>query len=162
TTGGEDLVVGDIVRMGGSPVVGNDLLVTSRPYLLGYDLEHRDGPRPPDEIVRLSKVDGRYPPRGKEGSCPPPTRVTAAFAFAYADPAFAVSGDDLIFYAPLSSTNAKRLDVIRMPRAGGVATHVTSIVRGARRLFLVADAQNVYFAEPGRLSKAPLAGGEAS
>jgi hypothetical protein len=158
--GGEALVIGS-TRNGGVPVAGSDLLFTLRPDVLGNPY----GVRPPDEIERLTKVGNAYPRDSKKH---PAASKPVTVAFIDAEPAFAVSGDDLFFFALPAAVNDagprddNHLDVMRMPRAGGQATRVTSMKRGARRLFLTADAHNVYFPELDRLAKAPVAGGEAS
>ena len=158
--GGEPQVIGR-TRNGGVPVAGSDLLFTWRPYVLAMP----DYPRSPDEIVRLTKIGNAYPRDRKKH---PAAFKSVTVAFIDAEPAFAVSGDDLFFFAlPAAANDAgprddEHLDVMRMPRAGGQATRVTRMKRGARHLFLTADAHNVYFPEPDRLAKVPLAGGEAS
>ncbi|HWL87841.1 MAG TPA: hypothetical protein VNO21_18685, partial [Polyangiaceae bacterium] len=81
-------------------------------------------------------------------------------ALALSDPAVATDGTNLYFLA--AADDKSKLDVMRIPLAGGKAVKLASGDRSARVFFVVADKKYVYWPEAGRVAKVPVAGGAPS
>jgi len=76
-------------------------------------------------------------------------------ALALSDPAVATDGTNLYFLA--AADDKSKLDVMRIPLAGGKAVKLASGDRSARVFFVVADKKYVYWPEAGRVAKVPVA-----
>jgi len=95
---------------------------------------------------------------GSDGALAP--LQVAPKVLALADPAVASDGGNLYWLAP--ADDKTKLDIMRMPIAGGTPSKIATGDRSARLLFIVADKKYVYWPEGGRLAKVPVGGGTPS
>ncbi|WP_394843948.1 hypothetical protein LZC95_43705 [Pendulispora brunnea] len=137
--GGEPVRVATKLRSAGTPVIVKDDVF----FATGGD-------KPNGAADRLVKV-------GADASGAAAAQV-APKALALADPAVASDGTNLYYLA--AADDKAKVDVMRIPAAGGKPTKVATGDRSARVLFIAADAKYVYWPEAGRLVKAPVGGGE--
>ncbi|WP_394833483.1 hypothetical protein LVJ94_43950 [Pendulispora rubella] len=137
--GGEPVRAATKLRSAGTPIVVKDSVF----FATGGD-------KPNGAADRLLKV-------AADASGAAAVQV-APKTLALADPAVASDGTNLYYLA--ATDDKAKLDVMRLPLAGGAPTKVASGDRSARVLFIAADAKYVYWPEAGRLVKVPVAGGE--
>jgi len=151
----------DLLRVG-LPGGGEPVRVASRQHAAGTPLLIKGdlffataGDKPDGSGDRLVKIAAGG--ASATGAAATPVQI-APKALALADPAVASDGTNLYYLA--AADDKTKLDVMRVPIAGGKPTKVASGDRTARVLFIAADAKYVYWPEAGRLAKAPVAGGE--
>lgn len=98
-----------------------------------------------------------------------PMKTLASHLVSLADPGIATDGTSLFYLAvspPVGNAAAPaerpKMDVMRLPLAGGKALKLATVDHSARLLFVAADAHDVYFPEAGRIARVPVAGGEVT